>query len=151
MAGLYDSAGSVNLPSCSRRTFADFLFRAVLDLTFKGIMIVQPGLGSQIDASMSSSSSLSSSKEIAPKKSRTTRLICQLFTRAKFSAETIEVLRIHFNAERLSSLCIVKRLCSADPFAFLGDLIVPLPLLFSNSVVECSVPGPGISTQRIAP
>jgi hypothetical protein len=110
MAGLYDSAGSVKLLKGTRRDFADFLFRAVLDLTFKDIMMVQPGLGPQIDASMSSSSS----KEIAPKKNRG-RLgsFVQLFTRAKFSAETVEVLRIHFNAEGLSSLCIVKRLCFA--------------------------------------
>ena len=65
--------------------------------------------------------------------------------------ETVEVLRIHLNAVRLSSLCIVKRLCFADPFNFLGDVTAPVSLLFSNSVVECSVPGPGISTQRIAP
>jgi len=75
MAGLYDSGGSVNLLKGTRRDFADFLFRGVLDLTFKDIMMVQPGLAPQIDASMSSSFS----KEIAPKKSRMTRLICPTF------------------------------------------------------------------------
>jgi hypothetical protein len=28
-----------------------------------------------------------------------------------------------------------------DPFNFLGDLTVPMSLLFLNSVVECSNPG----------
>ncbi len=98
MAGLYDSGGSVNLLKGTRRDFADFLFRGVLDLTFKDIMMVQPSLAPQIDASMSS---------------RRPGSFVQLFTRAKFSAETVEVLRIHFNAEGLSSLCIVKRLCFA--------------------------------------
>jgi hypothetical protein len=37
MAGLYDSVGSVNLLNWSRQAFADFLFRAVVDLTFKDI------------------------------------------------------------------------------------------------------------------
>jgi hypothetical protein len=64
MAGLYDSGGSVNLLKGTRRDFADFLFRGVLDLTFKDIMMVQPSLAPQIDASMSS---------------RTTWLICPTF------------------------------------------------------------------------
>ena len=109
MAGLYDSAGSVKLLKGTRRDFADFLFRAVLDLTFKDMMMVQPGLGPQIDAS----DVVLVLERNRGQKSRTTWLIVQLFTRAKFSAETVEVLRIHFNAEGLSSLCIVKRLCFA--------------------------------------
>lgn len=35
MAGLYDSAGSVNLLEGTLLDFGDFLFRGVLDLTFK--------------------------------------------------------------------------------------------------------------------
>ena len=42
-----------------------------------------------------------------------TRTSVHLYAHTKRLAETVEVLRIHLNAERLSSLCIVKRLCFA--------------------------------------
>jgi len=41
MAGLYDSAGSVSLLTWTCRDFADFLFRAVFDLTFTEILMDQ--------------------------------------------------------------------------------------------------------------